>query len=67
MPASFRLTAQRLVALFLFGCLLFNFPLLAVFNRDVDVFGIPLLYAYIFGAWLLLIALVAWTTERKPS
>lgn len=67
MSHRLRLTAQRLVALFLFGCLLFNFPLLAVFNRDADLFGLPLLHAYLFGAWFLMIVLVAWTTERNPS
>jgi hypothetical protein len=62
-----RLTAQRLVALFLLGCLLFNFPLLALFNQGGEVFGIPVLYAYIFGAWLALIALMAFAAERRAS
>ena len=62
-----RLTAQRLVALFLLGCLLFNFPLLALSNRSGEVFGIPLLYAYIFGVWLALIALMAFVAERSHS
>jgi predicted permease len=60
-----RLTAQRLVALFLLGCLLFNFPLLALFNRSGEVLGIPILYAYIFGVWLVLIALMALAAERR--
>ncbi len=62
-----RLTAQRLVALFLLGCLLFNFPLLALFNRGGEVFGVPLLYAYIFGVWLALIILMAFAAERRSS
>ena len=62
-----RLTAQRLAALFLFGCALFNFPLLALFNQTGDVFGIPLLYAYLFGAWFALIALMAANIERKED
>ena len=56
---------ERLVGLFLLGCLLFNFPLLALFNVKGAVFGIPLLYAYLFAAWALLIALVAAIMERK--
>lgn len=59
-----RLTAQRLAALFLLGCALFNYPLLALFNRPLDVFGVPLLYAFLFGGWLLLIVLMALTIER---
>jgi hypothetical protein len=57
--------APRLVALFLLGSLLFNYPLLALFNRPVSVFGVPLLYAYVFGAWLLLIVLLAIIADRK--
>lgn len=63
-PPALRLTAQRLAALFLLGCALFNYPLLALFNRAAAVMGVPLLYAYIFGAWLLLIALMALAVER---
>ncbi len=56
---------ERLVGLFLLGCLLFNFPLLALFNVSATVFGIPFLYAYLFAAWGLLIALVAVIMERS--
>ena len=55
---------ERLVGLFLLGCLLFNFPLLALFNVRTTVLGVPLLYAYLFAAWGLLIALVAAIVER---
>ena len=58
------LKGQRLVAVFLLGLLLFNYPLMALFNRAADVLGIPVLYAYIFGAWALLIALLAIVIER---
>ena len=63
MPKSSR-KGQRLVGLFLLGCLLFNYPLLALFNVRVAPFGVPLLYAYLFAAWALLIALVAYVMER---
>lgn len=55
---------QRLVALFLIGFLLFNYPLLFLFNSGGTFFGIPLLYAYIFGAWGGLIALMALVVEK---
>jgi len=54
----------RLVALAILGCLLFNYPILAVFNRPASFLGIPVLYAWIFGAWLALIALMAYAVER---
>ena len=58
---------QRLAALFLLGCLLFNYPLLAIFNVRATVLGIPLLYAYLFCAWALLIALVAAVVSRRAE
>ena len=58
------LKGQRLVALFLFGCLLLNYPLFSLFAGAVRVFGVPLLYIYIFFAWALLIALTAIVVER---
>jgi hypothetical protein len=61
------LTAQRLAGLFLLGCVLFNYPLLALFNRSSEIFGIPLLYAFIFGSWLVLIALMAFIMERREG
>ena len=56
---------QRLVAVFLLGVALFNYPLLALFDRAAGVFGIPVLYAYIFGAWAVLIGLLALVIERS--
>jgi len=56
---------QRLAALFLLGLLLFNYPLLAVFNVTGTLLGIPVLYAYFFLAWAALIALMAWVVERR--
>jgi hypothetical protein len=56
---------QRLVALFLLGNLLFNYPLLALFNRPDAVLGIPILYLYVFGAWGLLIVLLARIIEKR--
>jgi len=57
--------SQRLVAAFLAGVALFNYPVLALFNRATDLGGIPLLYAYIFGAWAALIGLLALVVERS--
>ncbi|MCL4688641.1 MAG: hypothetical protein KJ007_08725 [Burkholderiales bacterium] len=53
------LRAYRIVSLFLLGCLLFNYLVLAVFNVGATAAGIPVLYVYLFVAWGLLIALAA--------
>jgi len=58
------ITGQRLIGLFLLGCVLFNYPLLVLFNLPLSIAGIPLLYAYLFCAWAMLIALMAWVIER---
>jgi len=55
---------QRLTALFLLGCLLFNDPVLSLFSNGTDILGIPLLYAYLFAAWTILIALIALVVEK---
>jgi len=54
----------RFVALCMLGLVLFNFPVLALFNVGSTVLGVPVLYAYIFAAWALLIALMALVAER---
>ncbi len=51
--------AEGTLALFLFGLLAFNPPLLSIFDRSALVFGMPLLYVYLFCAWGLTIALIA--------
>jgi hypothetical protein len=56
--------APRLVAVCMLGCLLFNYPILALFNVPGTLLGIPVLYAYIFIAWALLIVLMALAVER---
>jgi hypothetical protein len=57
---------QRLIALFVLGCLLFNYPVLSLFNVAAVVFGVPVLYVYIFVAWALLVALMALAAESRP-
>jgi hypothetical protein len=58
-------TGPRLAAIFMMGCVLLDYPILSLFARPDDVAGIPLLYAYVFGAWALLVALMAAVVERR--
>ena len=57
------LGVQRLVALFFGGMVLFNFPLLALWDRDLTLLGLPLFPAALFAGWGVLIAVVAWAVE----
>ncbi|MBL8349434.1 MAG: hypothetical protein JNL87_03905 [Burkholderiaceae bacterium] len=61
------LKAQRLVAAFLAGWLLLNLPLLALWDRDASVAGLPLLPLMLFVIWGALIAAVAWIVERDED
>lgn len=61
----FERKGQRLAALCMLGVVLFNYPMLAIFNVAATVFGIPVLYAYIFAAWGLLTACMAYVIEAK--
>jgi hypothetical protein len=56
---------QRLVAVFLLGLFLLNYPLLPLFNGRGILFGIPALYAYLFLVWGVLIALLVAVVERR--
>jgi hypothetical protein len=56
---------QRLVALFVLGCVLFSVTVLGIFGRGGTVLGVPLLYVYLFGAWAVLVALMAIVVERS--
>lgn len=58
---------ERLVSAFLLGLALFNPPLLAVFGHGGSVGGVPLLYAYLFFAWLAMIAALALIIERADA
>jgi putative Ca2+/H+ antiporter (TMEM165/GDT1 family) len=44
--------------------LLFNTPVLSIFNVPVFVGGIPVFYLFLFGAWLFIILATAWVVRR---
>jgi hypothetical protein len=55
-----------LIALWGAGLILFNFPMLIVWDRDATVLGLPLLPVALFVIWAALIGVLAWASER-PS
>jgi hypothetical protein len=58
-------TGERLFVLFLLGVFLFNPPLVSIFDLPLPVFGIPLLYVYLFACWGALLLLVAVIIEKS--
>jgi len=55
---------NKLVAVFLLGVALFMPPLVMLFMTGTRFAGIPLLYLYVFAAWVGLTALLAVTIEK---
>lgn len=53
-----RLT-EGVIVLFIGGFLALNYPLLAIFDRMALLFGIPVLYLYLFSVWLAIIIIKA--------
>ena len=58
-----RLGQQRLLALFAAGLLAFNFPLLALWDVNTTLLGLPLFPAALFLVWALLIAVLGVISE----
>ncbi len=61
------LVSQRLLALFFAAGVVFNFPLIALWDQSVTVAGVPLFPLALFLLWGTLIALLAWIVEKAPD
>jgi len=46
------------VIFFVLGMVMINFPFLHIFNKDVQVFGTPLIILYLMVGWPLSIAVI---------
>ena len=58
---------RLLIALCAAGFVLFNFPLVIVWDKDVTVFGLPMLPVALFVIWGgLILALAAAMARRAP-
>jgi len=58
---------ERLAALMLGGLALLNFPLLSLFSFSGFVFGVPVLYFYLFSAWTLIAGVTAFVLRDRPA
>jgi hypothetical protein len=57
---------ERLVVLLIIGVIALNYPLIFLFSKVRLLFGIPILYLYIFTIWSMLIVCIALILE-KPA
>ncbi len=53
----------RLVAVFFLGVLLLTYPIITLFDHSILLFGIPLLFLYLFAVWVGLIGLIGLITR----
>lgn len=56
--------SQRLLFVAALFAVLLNYPLLAAFDHDGRVAGVPVLYLYLLLTWLALILLTAWLVRK---
>lgn len=61
------ITSSRLIALFMLGWLLLNFPLLGLWDVDALVWGLPLFPTALIVLWAALIAALAYLMEWPHS
>jgi hypothetical protein len=54
---------KGLIGLFFLGGVLFNYPFLSLFNLNILLFGIPLLYLYLFAIWTVFIFMIGLVTK----
>lgn len=54
----------KLIAVTVLAAACFTYPLLSLFDRPVQVLGVPLVWAYLFLVWALLIVAVAVLSRR---
>jgi len=55
---------ERLIVLPVLGVIALNYPLLSLFSLGKLLFGVPVLYLYLFTVWLLFILGVALVLEK---
>ncbi len=46
------------VLFFLLGILMMNYPFIHIFNKNVQLFGVPLLFLYLMGGWAISICVI---------
>jgi len=57
----------RSLGLFFLALLAFSPPLLVVFSRHAFLFGVPVLYVYLFGVWVGVILCIARNAFPRSS
>lgn len=59
-----RLMNEKLVFFSAIFCVLLLYPVLSIFNRSSLIWGIPILYLYLFVAWIFIIAVLFYMVRK---
>jgi hypothetical protein len=63
-PDRFLRARDLLAACFVLFTALLVWPLLTLANRPVLIAGVPALVLYLFGVWVVIVAVLVWTARR---
>jgi hypothetical protein len=55
---------ERLIVMLIIGVIALNYPLLSLFSKVKLIFGIPVLYLYLFVFWIIFIVCIAVIVEK---
>ena len=58
---------ERLIVIMIIGVIVLNYPLLSLFSKVKLIFGITVLYLYLFIVWSIFIGCVALVLEKTTS
>lgn len=62
-----QLKEQKLLLLSIVFMILFNFPIISIFNFETTINGIPTLYFYVFTLWIILIIIIFITVNKDSN
>jgi hypothetical protein len=55
------------IIFFILGIIMLNYPFLHIFNKPVEIFGLPVLLIYIIGGWAASILVIYLFTKSIKS
>lgn len=62
-----RNTKQKLVTIAVTAFVLLNIPILQTVNKPLLIWGVPVLYLYVFFIWVLLIVCIYFLSRKRYS
>jgi hypothetical protein len=51
------------VIFFILGIIMMDYPFISIFNKEISLFGFPLLYLYLMAGWFISIVVIVLFTK----